>query len=84
VPRQRKSAVREPERFGSRLGDEAAAVLECNPDATDSEVCAAVNCWWMRIDEEGDLLTVIEVADIRASCGIPKTRRKPHQRNLFD
>ena len=44
----------------------------------------AVNRWWAGIDNTGTLLTADDVAEIRASLGIPKTQRKPHQKKLFD
>jgi hypothetical protein len=84
VPRKRKALAAKLYRFASQLQDEAASVLESNSDATDSEIRDAVNRWWAGSDNTGTLLTADDVAEIRASLGIPKIQRKPRQKKLFD
>ena len=84
MPRKRKALAAKSYRFTSQLQDEVASVLESNSDATDSEIRDAVNRWSAGIDNTGTLLTADDVAEIRASLGIPKTQRKPHQKKLFD
>ena len=73
-------------RFGSEKLDEVAAVLEANPDATDTEICEAVNEWWSGYASKTDddvPLDVAHVARIRCELGIPETHRKPFQKRLF-
>lgn len=67
----------------SPLLEEVEAVLRSNPDATDAEICEAVNRWWQRVRTDESSLTVEDVKQIRASQGIPPTDRKPHQKRLF-
>ena len=74
-------------RFGSEKLDEVAAVLEVNQEATDTEVCEAVNRWWSNYGAntaDDPPLTVADVARIRQELGIPETRRKPFQKMLFE
>ena len=77
-------------RFGSEKLDEVAAVLEANPEATDTEICEAVNQWWSDYsagctDESDKIpLTVAEVTRIRQELGVPQTHRKPFQKRLFE
>lgn len=66
------------------LSDEIAAVLRSNPDATDAEVCDAVNRWWQRVRTDDSTASVKDVCRIRESLGIPPTERKPHQKRLFE
>lgn len=70
-------------RFGSERLDEVAAVLEVSPEATDAEICEAVNRWWKRIGHEDDPLPPSEVTRIRTVLGISQTWRKPVQKQLF-
>lgn len=73
-------------RFGSEKLDEVAAVLEVNPDATDTEICDAVNEWWSDYASKTDddlPLDAAHVARIRRELGIPETSRKPFQKRLF-
>lgn len=68
----------------SPLFEEIAAILRNNEDATDHEVCEAVNRWWKRVRADDSTATVEDVCRIRKSLGIPPTNRKPHQKRLFD
>ena len=68
----------------SPLFDEIAAVLRNNEDATDAEVCEAVNRWWERVRKDDSVATLEDVCRIRGSLGIPPTSRKPHQKRLFE
>ena len=68
----------------SPLFDEIAAVLRNIPDATDSEICAAVNRWWSRGRTDESHATTADVDRIRSTLGIPQPSRKPHQKRLFD
>ena len=73
-----------PPRSESPLFDEIAAILHNNPDATDAEICTAVNLWWSRIRTDESQATTADVERIRSTLGIPQTRRRPHQKRLFD
>lgn len=68
----------------SPLADEIAAVLQNNSDATDSEICVAVNRWWSRVRTDESEATVADVARIRNELGISQTTRRPHQKKLFE
>lgn len=77
--------VRQPEyRFGNARLDEVAAVLEVSPEATDTEICEAVNCWWERIGHDDQPLEPSDVSAIRDRLEIPQTSRKPFQKRLFE
>jgi len=62
---------------------EAAAVLEQNPEATDTEVADAVNQWWQRQRQPGREVTASQVGHIRRLLQIPPTWRRPFQKRLF-
>ncbi len=82
MPRKRP---RQPKyRYGSERLDEVAAVLEVSPEATDTEICDAINHWWHKLGHEELPLTHTDVTRIRTEMGIPQTSRKPFQKRLFD
>lgn len=65
------------------LAREASAVLEQNPEATDTEVADAVNQWWQRQRQPGREVTASQVGHIRRLLQIPPTWRRPFQKRLF-
>jgi hypothetical protein len=80
-----KKRSREQEfRFGTERLDEVAAVLEVSPEATDTEICEAVNRWWTKRGHDDQPLCPADVTAIRMKLGIPQTSRKPYQKRLFD
>ena len=66
------------------MSDEIAAVLRNNPDATDFEICEAVNRWWSTVRTDESEATISDVQRIRSTLGIPQTSRRPHQKKLFE
>jgi hypothetical protein len=71
-------------RFGSERLDEVAAVLEVSPEATDTEICEAVNRWWAKRGNNDEPLCPSDVTAIRDQLGLPQTKRKPFQKRLFE
>jgi len=66
------------------LAREAAAVLQQNPEATDTEIADAVNQWWQRLPaSEERIVTTTQVGHIRRMLQIPPTWRRPFQKRLF-
>jgi hypothetical protein len=51
-------------RFGSERLDEVAATLEVSPDATDTEICEAINRWWLRKGHDNPPLCPADVTAI--------------------
>jgi len=81
---RRKRARQQSFRFGSERLDEVAAVLHVSPEATDTEVCDAVNDWWARQGHDDPPLCPSDVTAIRTELGISQTSRKPFQKRLFE